>query len=87
MSKLLIYKSIRFRYLLRFFFSRSDTLPDKNKVKKWITTPFAKKNKYRGIMDGAPLTQEGICQVYQLITFLRKETSKFLDFLNKFPGF
>lgn len=27
-------------------------------------------------MDGAPLTHEGICQVYQLIEFLRKESSK-----------
>lgn len=26
-------------------------------------------------MDGAPITQEGICQVYQLIDFLSKEES------------
>lgn len=26
-------------------------------------------------MEGAPLTQEGICQVYQLIDFLSKEQS------------
>jgi len=26
-------------------------------------------------MEGAPLTQEGICQVYQLIEFLGKEQS------------
>lgn len=26
-------------------------------------------------MEGAPLTQEGICQVYQLIEFLKKEQS------------
>jgi len=26
-------------------------------------------------MEGAPLTQEGICQVYQLIEFLSKEQS------------
>lgn len=29
-------------------------------------------------MDGAPLTQEGICQVYQLIEYLGKEPSKFV---------
>lgn len=28
-------------------------------------------------MEGAPLTQEGICQVYQLIEFLKKEQSMF----------
>lgn len=27
-------------------------------------------------MEGVPLTQEGICQVYQLIEFLRKEQSR-----------
>lgn len=30
-------------------------------------------------MDGAPLTQEGICQVYQLIEYLGKEPSKFSE--------
>jgi hypothetical protein len=28
-------------------------------------------------MEGAPLTQEGICQVYQLIEFLSRECSKY----------
>lgn len=29
-------------------------------------------------MEGAPLTQEGICQAYQLIEFLKKEQSMFI---------
>jgi hypothetical protein len=45
-----------------------------NKLKKWSLIPFNKKlSKSRGMMEGVPLTQEGICQVYQLIEFLRKE--------------
>lgn len=31
----------------------------------------------KGVMDGAPITQEGICQVYQLIDFLSQEESMF----------
>ncbi|KAK9700326.1 RhoGAP domain [Popillia japonica] len=52
----------------------TDTI-EKGKLKKWTVTPFGKKSKFRGVMDGAPLTHEGICQVYQLIEFLRKETN------------
>ncbi|GJQ74447.1 hypothetical protein Trydic_g21317 [Trypoxylus dichotomus] len=48
---------------------------EKSKIKKWTITPFSKKGKVRGVMDGAPLTHEGICQVYQLIEFLRKESN------------
>lgn len=49
---------------------------DKHKFKKSSLVPFNKKvNKSRGVLDGAPLTQEGICQVYQLIEFLKKEQS------------
>ncbi|RZC31864.1 RhoGAP domain containing protein, partial [Asbolus verrucosus] len=51
----------------------NEGLSDKNKLKKWCIVPFNKKSKSRGIMEGAPLTQEGICQVYQLIEFLKKE--------------
>ncbi|XP_050545076.1 rho GTPase-activating protein 19 isoform X2 [Daktulosphaira vitifoliae] len=47
---------------------------EKSKIKpiKWS---FLKKDKYpvKGVMDGAPITQEGICQVYQLIDFLSQE--------------
>ncbi|KAJ9581003.1 hypothetical protein L9F63_023814, partial [Diploptera punctata] len=44
-------------------------------LQKWNFVPFAKKgrNTSKGVMEGAPLTQEGICQVYQLIEFLSKE--------------
>ncbi|PSN46208.1 hypothetical protein C0J52_13145 [Blattella germanica] len=44
-------------------------------LQKWNFVPFSKKGKYtsKGVMEGAPLTQEGICQVYQLIEFLSKE--------------
>lgn len=34
----------------------------------------------KGVMDGAPITQEGICQVYQLIDFLSKEESMHILF-------
>uniref|UniRef100_A0A1B6C0X5 Rho-GAP domain-containing protein n=1 Tax=Clastoptera arizonana TaxID=38151 RepID=A0A1B6C0X5_9HEMI len=42
---------------------------------KWSLAPFSKKIKssVKGIMEGAPLTNEAISQVYQLITFLSKE--------------
>lgn len=35
----------------------------------------------KGVMDGAPITQEGICQVYQLIDFLSQEESMYLYFV------
>lgn len=35
----------------------------------------------KGVMDGAPITQEGICQVYQLIDFLSKEESLYAYYL------
>ena len=49
----------------------------KSRLQKWGFVPFSKKGKCatKGIMEGAPLTQEGICQVYQLIEFLSKEQS------------
>ncbi|XP_050421017.1 rho GTPase-activating protein 19 isoform X1 [Adelges cooleyi] len=50
------------------------TVEEKSKIKpiKWS---FMKKDKcpVKGVMDGAPITQEGICQVYQLIDFLSQE--------------
>lgn len=55
------------------FFS-NECVAEKAKFKKWSL--FPKKSKSRGVMEGAPLTQEGICQVYQLIEFLSKEPSK-----------
>ncbi|XP_021919562.1 uncharacterized protein LOC110829787 isoform X2 [Zootermopsis nevadensis] len=47
----------------------------KSRLQKWGFVPFSKKGKcvVKGVMEGAPLTQEGICQVYQLIEFLSKE--------------
>lgn len=50
---------------------------EKFKLKKWHLVTNAKKPKNKGVMDGAPLTQEGICQAYQLIEFLKKEQSWF----------
>ena len=49
----------------------------KSRLQKWVFVPFSKKGKCatKGVMEGAPLTQEGICQVYQLIEFLSKEQS------------
>jgi len=58
------------------------TVEEKSKIKpiKWS---FMKKDKcsVKGVMDGAPITQEGICQVYQLIDFLSKEESMCLYFI------
>lgn len=52
-----------------------ENMPEKGKAKKWNFVPFSKKYKNRGIMEGAPLTQEGICVVYQLIEYLKKESN------------
>merc|ERR1719234_2164071 len=44
-----------------------------SKFKKAFSTPMAlsiKKSKVKGVMDGVPLTQEGVCQVYQIIEYL-----------------
>ena len=57
--------------------SSNECLSDKSRLKKWSLVPFNKKSKSRGVLEGAPLTHEGICQVYQLIEFLKKEQSKF----------
>ncbi|KAK9878393.1 hypothetical protein WA026_021701 [Henosepilachna vigintioctopunctata] len=46
---------------------------DKTKLKKWKLVPFGKKCKLVDAVNGAPLTREGICQVYQLIEYLQKE--------------
>lgn len=72
MSKCLCVDFLNRFYLFGF---RSDCLNDKSKFKKWNLVSFGKKPKLRGIMEGAPLTQEGICQVYQLIEFLKNEQS------------
>ncbi|XP_059478540.1 rho GTPase-activating protein 19 isoform X1 [Neocloeon triangulifer] len=48
----------------------------KPKAVKWGLGTFTKGRKQsttKGVMEGAPLTQEGICQVYQLIEFLKSE--------------
>ena len=44
-----------------------------SKFKKAFSTPMSismKKSKVKGVMDGVPLTQEGVCQVYQIIEYL-----------------
>jgi len=44
-----------------------------SKLKKVLSTPMSlgmKKGKTKGVMDGVPLTQEGVCQVYQIIEYL-----------------
>jgi len=44
-----------------------------SKFKKAFSTPMnlsMKKSKVKGVMDGVPLTQEGVCQVYQIIEYL-----------------
>lgn len=54
------------------------SVEEKSKIKpiKWS---FMKKEKcsVKGVMDGAPITQEGICQVYQLINFLSQKESMY----------
>jgi hypothetical protein len=58
---------------------RSETSEKASKTKgmKWGLS-FAKNRKQssKGVMEGAPLTQEGICQAYQLIEFLKQDESK-----------
>nr|CAD7407709.1 unnamed protein product [Timema cristinae] len=55
----------------------SECVTEKSKFRplKWGLVPFKRGNKCpsKGIMEGVPLTQEGICQVYQLIEFLSRE--------------
>nr|XP_023013315.1 rho GTPase-activating protein 19 [Leptinotarsa decemlineata] len=60
-------------FLLDINTDERECFSEKGKLKKWNLAPFFKKAKFRGVMEGAPLTQEGICQVYQLIEFLKKE--------------
>lgn len=49
--------------------------------RRWQLTPLIKKLSRaavssKGVMEGAPLTQEGVCQVFQLIHYLNKENSE-----------
>jgi len=44
------------------------------KKKKAFSTPM-KPKKPKGVMEGAPLTSEGACQVYQIIEFLGRESN------------
>ncbi|KAG5885773.1 hypothetical protein JTB14_031209 [Gonioctena quinquepunctata] len=62
-------------FLLDITTDERECFSEKGKLKRWNLVPFSKKSKLRGVMEGAPLTQEGICQVYQLIEFLKKEDS------------
>ncbi|KAI4458535.1 rho gtpase activating protein [Holotrichia oblita] len=74
MINLTFWSECTYLFVLDLNTDESDTI-EKGKIKKWTVTPFGKKSKFRGVMDGAPLTHEGICQVYQLIEFLRKESN------------
>ncbi|CAG9835728.1 unnamed protein product [Diabrotica balteata] len=60
-------------FLLDAHTDDNDSLPEKSRIKKWNLVPFAKKSKLRGVGEGAPLTQEGICQIFQLIEYLKLE--------------
>ncbi|XP_049960895.1 uncharacterized protein LOC126481294 isoform X1 [Schistocerca serialis cubense] len=64
-------------FILDLNTDESEVAHEKNKFKpsKWVSVAFSRKAKCpsKGVMEGAPLTQEGICQVYQLIEFLGKE--------------
>ncbi|XP_076045554.1 uncharacterized protein LOC143027827 isoform X2 [Oratosquilla oratoria] len=46
---------------------------------RWNLTPLIRRlgrpmgNAWRGVMEGAPLTQEGVCQAYQLIHYLNRD--------------
>ncbi|CAG2059294.1 unnamed protein product [Timema podura] len=61
----------------------SECVTEKSKFRplKWGLVPFKRGNKCpsKGIMEGVPLTQEGICQVYQLIEFLSREHRATVD--------
>lgn len=72
-----------------FQLNRGDgSVEEKSKIKpiKWS---FMKKEKcpVKGVMDGAPITQEGICQVYQLIDFLSKEESMYIISIHYFVNY
>lgn len=56
--------------------SRNEAFSEKIKIKKWNLVPFSKKLRFRGIPEGVPLTQEGVCHVYQLIEYLKTDDSK-----------
>ncbi|KAJ8920411.1 hypothetical protein NQ315_005277 [Exocentrus adspersus] len=60
-------------FLLDLNTDNNECLTEKGKLKKWNLVPFVKKTKPRNVTEGAPLTQESISQVYQLIEFLKKE--------------
>jgi len=69
-------------FLYYLIFRGDGSVEEKSKIKpiKWS---FMKKDKcsVKGVMDGAPITQEGICQVYQLIDFLSQKESMYLYFV------
>ena len=57
----------------RFLWEKPEKDTVDSKFKKAFSTPMnlsMKKSKVRGVMDGVPLTQEGVCQVYQIIEYL-----------------
>ncbi|XP_065169690.1 rho GTPase-activating protein 19 isoform X1 [Atheta coriaria] len=72
LEQFIILVRMHLSFVLDLTTDENDAFVDKTKMKKWNLVPF-KKSKCRGIMEGAPLTHEGICQVYQLIEFLKRE--------------
>ncbi|XP_049820684.1 rho GTPase-activating protein 19-like isoform X4 [Aethina tumida] len=69
-EQFLILARMHLSFLLDLNTDDSDYPTDKNKQKKW---PFSRSRKTKNLTEGPPLTQEGICQVYQLIEFIKKD--------------
>lgn len=51
----------------------NEYLNEKSKNKKWKLVSFMKKSKSVDTLEGFPLNQEGLKQVYQLVEYLKKE--------------
>ena len=57
---------------------------------KWNLTPllkrFSRGSSSKHPMDGSPLTEEGVCQIYQLTSFLRKTENRRIEGLFRKAG-
>ncbi|VEN37711.1 unnamed protein product, partial [Callosobruchus maculatus] len=60
-------------FLLDLNTNENDCIFDKTRFKKWHLVPFAKKSKIKPVINGVPLTQENVCQMHVLISFLKNE--------------
>ncbi|CAH0553934.1 unnamed protein product [Brassicogethes aeneus] len=69
-EQFLILARMHLSFLLDLNTDESESSNEKVKQKKW---PFGRKSKFKTVTEGVPLTQEGICQVYQLIEFIKKD--------------